>query len=281
MLRSSSISRKDKITALAIGGFDGMHLAHQQLISRLEGEGALLIVEKHFATALTPGEVRCRFAPRECACFFLDFEMIRSMRAERFVDFLAEQFPALRKIVVGYDFRFGKDRLGDPKMFEKIPGVEVEVVEEQKCDGISVHADTIRKLLRSGEVDAANRLLGRLYTIRGEVISGQGLGTRSLYPTLNIRTQNYLLPREGVYITRASLHERTYPALTFIGRRLSTDAAFSIETHILDSTITDEVQEVEVRFLSFLRENRKFDDLKHLKAQIGEDIAVAKAYFTD
>ncbi len=277
MLKSSSISKKDKITSIAIGGFDGLHRAHQELLSRLDDHGAILIVEKSFSEALTPGGERCRYSERPC--FFLDFSTIKEMSAEDFTAYLHEAFPALRKIVVGYDFRFGKDRLGTPETFRRIPGVEVEIVSEQKEEGISIHANTIRTLIKEGKIALANRLLGRPYRIRGRVVSGQGLGKEHFFPTLNLQTQNFLLPREGVYLTEAIIGARSYPALTFIGKRLSTDNAFSVETHILNDVIDGPVEEMEILFLDYLRENQKFEKFEDLKKQIAQDVEEGKRYF--
>lgn len=277
MLRSSSIFKKDSITSLAIGGFDGMHTAHRELISRLDDNGALLIVEKGFDEALTPKERRCDHT--SLACFFLDFERIKEISAEAFVDYLHAQFPALRKIVVGYDFRFGKSRRGTPELFQRISGVEVEVVEEQKREDVSVHAGEIRKLLKEGKPSLAAKLLGRPYSIEGMVVSGQGLGKKALYPTFNLAVEAFLIPAEGVYISEAKVGEKYYPAVTFVGHRVSTDRAFSIETHLLTERPLPEVKTLEVRFLRYLRPNRKFDSLEALKLQIGKDIEAARGYF--
>ncbi len=277
MLKSSSSLEKNSITSIAIGGFDGIHLAHQQLLSRLDEKGAVVIIEKGFAQALTPREARCRYTGYPCV--FLEFDEIREMDAEAFMRFLQREFPSLRKIVVGYDFRFGRGRMGTPKTLGRLSGVEVEVVEEQKLDGISIHANTIRRLLSGGDIVLANRLLGRPYTIAGNVIRGQGLGKKVLYPTINIDAEGYLLPKEGVYVTGAWIGGHRYPALTFIGNRVSTDNAFSVETHILHQQISEKVAFLEIGFEYFLRPNRKFDTLEALKQQIGEDIAAAKGYF--
>ena len=277
MLKSSSISKNDKITSLAIGGFDGIHLAHRHLLSKLDQNGGLLIVEKDFDQALTPKEERCRYTKH--SCFFLDFKEIRDFSAEDFLRFLQEHFPSLRRIVVGYDFRFGKNRKGTPELLKKLPHVEVIVVDEQKKENLSIHANTIRTFLKEGQIEKANMLLGRPYAIHGKVISGQGLGKRELYPTFNIDPGNYLLPKEGVYISEAVTDAGTYPAVTFVGKRLSTDGNFSIETHLLTDKDVPQQDELEIRFLKFLRENRKFENLTSLKKQIGADITEAKRYF--
>lgn len=276
MLRSSSISKKDSISSIAIGGFDGLHLAHQALLERLDENGALLIVEKGFPDALTPAEERCRYSAYPC--FFLDFPAIKEMGPEAFGHFLREQFPSLRKIVVGYDFRFGKNRQGTAETLKQIDGVEVEIVEEQKKGDLSIHAGTIRCLIREGDVRRAAQLLGRPYRIRGSVVRGQGLGKTDFFPTINLDAGNFLLPAEGVYVTETVIDGKFFPSVTFIGKRQTTDNAFSVETHLLDHTADIDPDEVEILFLEYLRGNRKFTRFEDLKAQIAADIEEAKRY---
>lgn len=276
MLKSSTISAKDSVSSIAIGGFDGLHLAHQALLARLGDNGALLIIERGCKEALTPGEERCRYTPYPC--FFLDFQAVRGISAEAFGRFLREAFPSLEKIVVGYDFRFGKDRRGTPGTLRVYAGVEVEVVEEQRAGDLPIHSNTIREILRKGDVAAAANLLGRPYRIRGSVIRGQGLGKTTFFPTLNIETDNFLLPGEGVYVTQTGIDGTFYPSVTFIGKRQTTDNLFSVETHLLDYVTDADPDEVEILFLEYLRGNRKFDYFEDLKMQIAEDIEEAKRY---
>jgi len=278
MLKSSTTLQNEQIRTLAIGGFDGIHRGHQALLSRLESDGALLVVDKGFSPALTPGGARCRHTRHPC--FFLDFEAIRDLEAEQFIDRLKETFPALRKIVVGYDFRFGKGRRGDVALLRERSGLEVEVIEEQSLDGVSIHAATIRRLIAEGKIEKANRLLGRPYSVEGKIVKGQGLGKKALYPTFNLDTGDFLLPAEGVYISTVRIGEARYPSVTFVGKRLSTDAAFSVETHVLSHLPEgSEPKEAEIFFMKFLRHNKRFDTLSALKKQIGEDILRAKAFF--
>ena len=273
MLKSFTTFKKEKIDSIAIGGFDGVHRGHQVLIEKLTQNGALLIVHRG-GVGLTPLDARCLYHDRDC--IMIELSKIKEMSAEAFVLFLQEEFPALKKIIVGYDFRFGKDRKGDSTLLQKLFSGQVEVVEEVFYDGTSVHAKKIKSLLLEGKVSSANALLGRDYSIQGVVVQGQGIGKEALYPTLNIKTENFFLPKEGVYTTRARIQGIMYPAVTFIGKRLSTDEAFSIETYLLEEDFSKEVDNVEIFFVDFIRENRKFSDLGDLKRQITQDIEVAK-----
>jgi riboflavin kinase/FMN adenylyltransferase len=279
MLKSSTTSvKKDSIESIAIGSFDGLHIAHMKLFEQLDEHGAVLIIDKGFTPALTPGKERCQYMKHPC--FFLEFESIKDMEALEFAAYLRTLFPRLKKIVVGYDFRFGKNRGGDPLLLQSLQGIEVIVVEEQSHEDISIHAREIRQLLQKGKIEDANKLLGRAYSIRGDVISGQGLGKKSLYPTFNMTTGDFLLPKEGVYITKVVIFGKSYPALTFIGKRLSVDGVFSVESHVLDESLNLQPSEIKVEFLAYLRPNRKFPSLKVLKEQISDDIQKAKHFFT-
>ncbi len=276
MLKFSTTSENDKITSIAIGGFDGLHTAHKKLLAELDENGALLVIEKGFSPALTPGLERCRHI--SFPCFFLDFAAIRSMEAVDFLHYLRRLFPMLQKIIVGYDFRFGKDRAGDPTLLRRMEDIAVTVIEEYVTDGVSVHADKIRRLLKAGKIKEANRLLGREYAVRGTLVRGQGLGGKALYPTCNLETGDFLLPKEGVYVTRTVIGEKYYTSVTFIGKRLSADNQFSVETHILDENLDVKEKELEVFFLEYLRPIRKFETLQELKQQISDDIKKAKSY---
>ncbi len=274
MLKSFTTLEKNEIKSIAIGGFDGVHLAHQVLISKLGEHGALLIIHRG-GVGLTPDDERCLYHDKQC--MILEFEKIKEMEAEAFVHFITKEFVNLKKIVVGYDFLFGKERKGDIALLKALFLGEVEVVEEVFYEGFSVHSRKIKALLSHGEIKKANMLLGRCYAIKGVVIKGQGLGKRELYPTLNLSCGLFFLPAEGVYATKAKIHGYEYPSVTFIGKRLSTDEAFSIETHILDENFTEIVDNVELFFVDYLRENRKFEELRDLKTQISQDIKEAKA----
>ncbi len=275
MSKSSTTTPNDKITAVAIGGFDGIHRAHLELISRLGPQGQLLVIEKGQAS-LTPGKERCRHLMHLCR--FLEFGRIKELDAEAFVELLQREYPALERIVVGYDFRFSKDRAADAMRLKELFAAEVLIVPEQRRHGLSIHSGTIRRLLRSGDLDRANDLLGYSYRIVGNRVRGQGLGAKALYPTLNLKIEHFLLPKEGVYATFTTLAGRTYPSVTFIGTRDSTDGAFAVETHLIDTELApvDEGEEVVVYFEAFLREKRGFGSLEILKRQIEEDIGQAR-----
>ena len=256
--------------SIAIGSFDGIHIAHKTLIDQAD---ALVIIERN-GGYLTPGYKRSYFTSKVC-CFY-HFDVIKGLSPQAFVDKLKEDFPALETIVVGYDFHFGKNKAGNSQMLESLCDKKVIVVDEVSIDDIPVHSRTIKAYLRDGDIKMANKLLGRTYYIDGEVISGQGLGKKELFPTLNLDVKSYQLPLEGVYATRTLVEGAWLDSVSFLGHRVTTDDSFAVETHILDVDMGEVRGEVALEFVDFIRENKKFDSLDVLKQQIEEDIDIAK-----
>jgi len=269
MLRSSTTLKNSEITSIAIGGFDGMHLGHMELVKRLDKNGVLLVIDKNNAN-LTPDKHRCRYVKN--GCVFLDLKSIKGLTKDEFVEFLKRNFSALKKIVVGYDFRFGKNRSADATSFKE--DFEVDIVDEIKVDDISVHSGVIRDLLKK-DIKTANKLLGREYDIFATTIKGQGIGAKELVATINLETE-FLLPKDGVYATLTKVEESWYKSISFIGQRETTDGKFAFETHLLDTKLEYLPKSVEVKFVRFIRDNKKFDTIKALKNQIKNDIKNAK-----
>lgn len=272
MQKPSTILLKDNIDTIAIGSFDGIHLGHMALINKLGDNGALFVIDKDHAN-LTPGIKRSEYS--KYPCMFYHFLKIKDLTGVEFIELLKKEFVNLKKIIVGYDFEFGKKRSCNAQDLKRMSALDIEVVEEHTQDGASIHSSLIRAFLSNGDVDKANRFLGREYSIIGDVISGQGLGKEELYPTMNLRVRDYLLPLDGVYATRTKVGEKIYDSVSFVGNRVSTDGLFSIETHILDKDI-ESTQNVEIFFVEYLRDNKKFETLSELKEQISQDIKLAK-----
>ncbi len=258
------------IKAIAIGSFDGLHIAHKTLIDKVD---ALVIIERN-GGYLTPGYKRSCYTDKVC-CFY-HFDKVKSLSPEAFVAKLKIDFPSLEKIVVGYDFHFGKGKAGNAEMLQSLCDREVIVVDEVSIEGMPVHSRTIKAYLQEGNVTMANKLLGRNYSIEGEVVAGQGLGKKELVPTINLNVEAYQLPLEGVYATRTRIGGKWLDSVSFLGHRVTTDDSFAVETHILERDIDNVQGEIGLEFVSFIRENQKFNSLAALKKQIEADIVEAK-----
>ena len=265
----------NNIKSIAIGSFDGIHLAHQKLIEKVD---ALVIIERN-GGYLTPGYKRSFYTSKACHFYYLD--KLKALSPENFVARLKLDFPKLERIVVGYDFHFGKEKAGNAQMLEALFHNVVEIIDEVKTEGVSIHSRTIKSYLREGNIDMVNTLLGRTYSIDGSVIRGQGLGKKELVPTINLRVEDYQLPKEGVYVTATKIGETWYDSVSFLGHRITTDGSFAVETHILDKEIDVFRDPVWITFRGFVRDNMKFADIDGLRKQISIDMEYARYYASD
>ena len=261
-------------TAIAIGGFDGMHIGHQHLFKELGDYGTIVVIETGYAN-LTPKTERENFS--KYPILYLELDEIRHLDGVDFLEFLKEKFPQLSKIVVGYDSHFGKDRKYSFADLGTMFDGEVKVIKEVSLHNDSVHSHKIRQKVSIGDIKGANAFLGHNYTIRGNIVKGQGIGKKDLVATINIETKEFLTPKEGVYaaLTRIDDEEHYHPSVAFVGHRVTTDGSFAIESHILDGEVTCR-DEARISFVSFIRENQKFDSLEELKVAIKKDIFAAQ-----
>ncbi len=260
------------IKSIAIGSFDGIHIAHRKLISKVQ---AVVIIEKNHAT-ITPGYRRSEYIDKPS--FFYHFDYIKSLSAKEFIARLREDFPQLEKIIVGYDFAFGYKKEGNTTLLQKLFDGEVIIIDEIKYKNISIHSCTIRKYITQGNIYMVNKLLNHRYKINGKIIKGQGLGKKKLVPTLNLKVYNYILPKSGVYATKTLINNQWLPSVTFLGHRVTTDGSFAIETHIIDIDIGVVEGDISLKFISYIRGNRKFEGLDALKKQIEYDITLSRKF---
>ncbi|SMP87357.1 riboflavin kinase / FMN adenylyltransferase [Epsilonproteobacteria bacterium SCGC AD-308-O04] len=269
----NTVTAMKNSTAIAIGGFDGMHIGHQHLFDALGENGTIVVIETGYAN-LTPKQERSHFSHHPI--LYMELDEIRHLSGEEFVQLLKDKFPKLLKIVVGYDFHFGKNRKYSFEDLKSLFHGEVTVIEEVTHEGDSVHSHKIRTKLKIGDIKGANLFLGHNYTIKGKVVSGQGIGKKELVATINIQTRGFLLPKEGVYttLTRIDEEEHYHPSVSFVGHRDTTDGSFAVESHILDGEVLCK-EKASISFISFIRNNEKFDNLTDLKKAIQKDIAIA------
>lgn len=274
MLNISTTTPRHRIKALAIGCFDGLHLGHLELIKHLGEHSVLLMIDKFKSRKLCTNKQKQDLTKKEV--IELDFESIKDLDGKVFFDALKKEFPNLEHVVVGYDFYFGKDRKYKAQDIEKISGLKTTIVPEYKIGSKAVHTSLIKDFLSKGELERANEFLGRIYSIEGNLIKGQGLGSKELFATLNLECKEYFLPKNGVYATFCELRARVYKSVSFIGERFS-DKNFAIETHILEDFKLQlrPKEPLKLSFIKFLRENHNFSESSLLKAQISRDIEQA------
>jgi len=206
--------------------------------------------------------------------------------AETFVrDFLHRRM-AVQAVYVGRSFTFGYQRRGDVAMLERL-GAELGFaaigVEELRLDGLPVSSTRIRQALTEGDATLAHELLGRAYALRGTIQRGDRMGMRLGWPTINLRSENELVPAEGVYAGRA--YFPSFPAhfdcVTNVGTRPTVYESYQrvVESHILGFSADVYGETVELSFWKRLREEKLFPNVMALSAQIGRDVETAREFF--
>jgi len=301
----AEIASRTGSTSVAIGNFDGVHLGHQALIKSMLEKAK---EEKLTSTVLTffphPVEVlkphkhieRLTTASEKLALLeslgveqvlvaHFDQSLSQLSPEHFFQDYLIQGLRA-KSIHVGFNFCFGKNRSGDIQTLENLTQkkqVFLKVEDQITAQGEKVSSSIIRKLLLEGNVAHAKTLLGRSYSLMGQVIRGDGRGSKIGIPTANLRCpQEKLIPQNGVYAAKVQWQKDTLLAVVNVGVRPTfTEKACDpvIEVHLLDfhSKIYDEFLTVE--FVGRLREEKKFPGAEDLKAQIRSDIELAKRFF--
>lgn len=222
-------SRND-VRAVAIGNFDGMHIGHQKLFEHLGEHGAIIVILAGGGAKLTPFASRGAYTQKKL--FYCELSKIKNLSGGEFIELLEQNFINLQKIVVGEDFRFGRDRAWGVEFLRREFHGQTCVVGEFKV-GSGVHSSRIKELLSRGRCEAAAELLGRDYEICGRIVRGQGRGAREFVATLNLEPGRFFIPKSGVYATVTSVRGARHKSVSFVGERLSTDGAFALETHIL------------------------------------------------
>ncbi|WP_009962564.1 bifunctional riboflavin kinase/FAD synthetase [Verrucomicrobium spinosum] len=287
--------------ALAIGVFDGVHLGHQEVIRAAmdhaathQGTAVVMTFDPHPLRVLRPESAPrllcstrhklqileqlgvtdvliCKFTP--------DFAKID---AAQFVGALSQSCQPLGFISVGYTWSFGKGRGGNIHQLMELGrefGFGVYGVPEVKLSDEVVSSTLIREAVRAADFSRAAELLGRPYTVLGEVVVGRQLGRTLGFPTANVRVENEELPPTGVYAVRVQLNGRCLSGVANLGFRPTVDSGGerSLEVHLFDQSGDFYGHQMEVAFVQKLRDERKFDGLEALKAQIALDATEARS----
>jgi riboflavin kinase / FMN adenylyltransferase len=289
---------------LTIGNFDGVHHGHQMLINHLLAKSAeldapsmLLTFEpqprEFFADAAVPARLT-RFREKitllkqtgidKVLCLPFN-EAMRNLSAQWVVEQLLHEKLAIRYIVVGDDFRFGKNQSGDYAYLQAAGekfGFGVSHMGTLTFEHGRVSSSRIRQVLAAGDFDLAAKLLGHSYFIMGRVVYGRQLGRQLGVPTANIRLQRYRAALEGVYTVRVRGLDREYQGIANIGVRPTVDGKEPLlEVHLLDYQGDIYGELLTVEFIRKVRDEQAFAGLDELKAQIGEDIDTARRWFAE
>ena len=289
---------------VALGFFDGVHMGHGALLElavkrarELDAVPSAISFDVHPDTLVRGASVPliCSISGRQSLMerlygiedvilIHFNYETM-NMPWQQFLDNMVHDFGAVH-FVVGYDFRFGQRGQGNAERIAeycRTNGLTWDVVPAVSVDGLRVSSTEIRRLLESGEMEQANRLMGHPYELQDRVRHGHKLGTRMGTPTVNMRIdRDMLVPRHGVYVTKVYLEDgRVFPGVTNIGVRptVSGSNSVTVETFILDFSGDLYESQVRVEFYSFLRPEQKFADTEELQRSILRDAQSARDYF--
>ena len=285
-------------TAVTTGTFDGVHLGHKTIIDKLisvakqiDGESVLLTFYPHPRMVLFPDDHQIRLLNTQSekeqlleSCgidhlvvinFTKEFSRLSSLEFVR--NILANKLKA-KKLVIGYDHHFGRNREGSFAHlleFGSLYGFEVEEIPAKDIDEVAVSSSKIRKAIEAGDIDTANKYLGYAYSFTGKVIKGKQLGRTIGYPTANIAiTDPYkLIPAIGVYAVKVMFAKQTYEGMLSIGKNptVSNQNILSIEVNIFEFNADIYNKEITVFIYKKLRDEEKYSSLDELKAQLAVD----------
>ena len=271
--------------SIALGFFDGLHRGHRGVLKNLSTNGLRRAVVTFSARpqsllsgaaegSLTTAEDRLALFEEAGveALYELDFESLRRMSAEDFLVLLRDTLCA-KKICCGYNFRFGKGAAGDTAMLARFcaeNGIELSVSPRITFDGEDLSSSAIRAKLENGEIEIANRMLGRPFGFSLVVIYGRHIGTALGFPTINqIFPPELTRPKLGVYVSQVRLGDRVFRSVTNIGYKPTVGSDYCLaETNILGFEENLYGKTVRVELLSFLREERKFKNLDELRETV-------------
>jgi riboflavin kinase/FMN adenylyltransferase len=291
--------------ALTIGNFDGVHRGHQAMLERtvararaLKLPACVLTFEPHPREFFTPATAPSRLtrlrdklelmaAAGVGRVHVARFDArLAALAAERFVEDVVVRGLRAAWLLVGRDFRFGARRIGDFALLEKLAGrhgYELEAMPEVALQGERVSSSAVRAALAASDLAAAERLLGRPYTMSGRVAHGEKLGRELGFPTANLVLRRQP-PLQGIFVVECRIEgeARWRPGVASVGRRptVNPSAVPLLEVHLLDYSAELYQRHLQVRFLEKLREEQKYDGVPALRAAIARDAAQARNHFS-
>ncbi|HBB89199.1 MAG TPA: hypothetical protein DC047_16460 [Blastocatellia bacterium] len=290
-------------TVLTLGVFDGLHLGHQLIVRT--------VVERARATGAVPTVITFDPHPRavlhpessppllqtldqkvegfgvlgiEQTIVIRFDQKFSQIRAEEFLRDVVKERLQAKEVYLGCGFAFGHNREGNIELLRRVSqelGFFADEVPEVQVRSQRVSSSKVRRLLADGKVNLARRLLGRPYGVEGPVERGAERGRALGFPTANLHPHNRVIPRNGVYVTGTLIDGQWRRSITNVGVRptFGSDAEPSVETFVMDWAGDLYGDVVRVRFLHRLRDERKFNSIEELTAQIQKDVRQAQSYF--
>lgn len=272
--------------AVVLGTFDGVHLGHKAVIENAKGYCVTAVTFKKAPRAYFDGKTKALMTSEDrirrletlgvTNTVMLEFNSVKDISSIDFLDKIREEYKPLL-ICCGYNYHFGKNAKGDTALLSeycKKHNIELSVSECVKIDKIPVSSTLIREKISLGKIDEANKMLGYNFGFKAEVVNGDKRGRTLGFPTINQAFPDELtLPLFGVYETRVTINSKTYRAITNIGHRPTflTDKVFC-ETYIENFSGEVYGDTVDLRFIKFIREEKKFSSPDELKQTIAQDV---------
>lgn len=298
----------DRNAAVTVGSFDGVHLGHRALLDRLIQRAAasglvstVVTFDPHPRSVLSgqPMKLLTTITERAAALAEIGIERVvviefnqdfAELSSTRYISDILIDGIGMSEIVIGHDHAFGKDRTGNLQTLEKLAtefDFKVSAIVAQEATGTIVSSTAIRESLAAGNIERANDLLGRWYTIQGEVVKGKQLGRTIGFPTANVETTgSKVLPAHGVYAAFASLPDddaHRIPAMINIGVRptVDSDARVTVEAHMIDFDGDLYGRQLRLELVKRMRGERKFDGVSSLVAQLQRDQSEVRSVLDD
>ena len=286
-------------TVVTFGKFDGLHKGHKLLVDEaksIAGKENLKVVlctfdRTEWLSSKTPqislATERYKICERLGVDMLLEYpfdKAMADMEPEEFVrEFIFGKLNA-RYVIVGTDWRFGKNRSGDVEVLKALQekyGYQAVVMEKYKDDGIEISSTRIREEITKGNMEKVSELLGYPYTISGTVLSGNRLGRTIGFPTINFEPEDSkILPPYGAYASRVVVDGKEYKAVTNVGVKPTVEGnkKLTVETHILDFNKDCYDEFLEVSLVHFMRPEMKFESFEVLKKQLETDVENSLTY---
>ena len=299
LIRSLKINKKFKNSVIAIGNFDGVHLGHLRVLKEAKKKA-----KKHNLNfgVLTFEPVPVMFFNKKISNhrinnFEQKIENLKKLKVDfvniikfnkKFSNLSSDQF--IKQIIakklkckfvfISKNFRFGKNREGDVQKLKKNENkylYKTIITKPLKKNNLTISSSLIRKKIVNGEIDKANSLLGRKWSIKGKIIKGSQRGRKIGFPTCNIKLGDYVLPKLGVYSVKVNINNFNKNGVAYIGYRPTfRGKSLLLEVNIFGLSANLYKKIIRVDFIKFIRPEKKFKNIKKLKEQIKKDIKEAK-----
>lgn len=286
---------------ITIGNFDGLHIAHQRIINTLinkAGRKPKIVISfcesprkilkpESFSGYLMPVNIKNQFLSHLGVDFLIcpDFIKIKNMTATEFLDFLSQKVKIIH-FVIGFDSVIGSDRKGidyiNDYLQEKHPGGTVETMDQMFLDGQRVSSSGIRRFIKQGKIEEANSFLGRPYLYYSIKVSGDKIGKKIGFPTVNLKPNEQVLPKVGVYFTIFYVNQTIFPAMTYIGTRPTVKGKeMRVETNIIGFQGRLAHDFYPLLFIKRIRGEKTLKNVEELKDMLYNDRTTIRRLFSE